>query len=245
MSEFHELENQFGLDSQEPILGGEPIKNEGFSFYEHIPGAYTGLVGDLHANYVNKDKKKCQKDDPGAQLSSVYVRFLILQDPELKLINEQYKFISDVNDVGRFFYNQFLTLDPKRQWQNVQILNDFTCNENQAMNVIKGDKGSEDIYLNNIRFFKGVPITFEIETSEKGSRYIKKDSLKVLDHSLTPQKYKQREILVNSLNQQIEEVIEENRKKREANKPQAGDNPNSTESEAQNPNDFLRDFTGG
>jgi hypothetical protein len=232
-SNFAELAGQFGVDTGD-IGITKPLQNKS-AYYEYALGSYQGLLSKLTEAYINKEKKKCKKGDPGATLSHGTLRIIIFKDPEKVLIGSDLALPEE--PYGRLVFSQYIPLDENRQWQNVRLLSDLTYNGLPQADIIQGKKGQEEVHLANLVFFAGAPIKFDIVNSEKNpdSRFIA--NLELLDHAtLTKETLDKRKQIVGTLETSLQAYLErlkkENAKKSDEPAP----------SDADNPEEFIPDF---
>lgn len=242
MSDVKNLAAQFGVELPDTGVP-EKIKNEGGGgFYEHKVGKYQALIGDFKVQFVNKEGEKCERGTPGSKPAYGMLRFLIIRDPDGQIFGSSFKIPENV-PYGRMVYNQYIPLEAGSQWQNVGLFSDFTVNDNPQLNIIQGEKNNEDVYLNNLVLFYGAPVQFELEQGKK-SRYIARNSLVLLDHTLTKELIQKRKVLMDSILSKVDQVAEKERAERESKKKEnkTDEGRSAAVSDAEDPDDFLGDF---
>jgi len=241
MDDFQKLANEFGLQTEDLGLSTEPLKNLGGGYYEHLLGDYIGLVGRLKIQFVDREGKKAEKGTAGAVAGYGGLQLLIMKNPEVTLIDNTFKLPTDT-EYSKFIFNQYVTLEADRQWQNVQRLSDFVFNDHPELAVISGKRNEEEINLTNLQFYYGYPVKFTLEEGKKkGGRYISKGSLELLDHEITKEKIATRKTVTNSLYSQLDALLEIAKAKRDTEKAEGG-GTDATPSSAESPDSFLPDF---
>lgn len=241
MSDFNSILNQFGLQ-EEAIPVSEPLKNTGGSYYEHKAGNYTALIGRLEASYKDREGKKCAADVAGATVSHFNLKLFIVSDPDGQLIQKGYTYPENL-EIGRMTYNVFVTLDAGKQWQNVGLFKNLCFDGFPASAIIQGEKGDESIFLKNFQLFLGAPIGFTIEAGTKeGSRFIKKDSIQMMDKAITKEKILGRKQVIEKLYADYDAKIAKLRAERAAKKNEKSENPIV---KTEDPSDFAGDYDFG
>lgn len=236
--DFNSLLQQYGIKKDEAL--GEPLANQGSSYYEHLIGDYKAMIGKTEVIYLDKDKKKCDASKPGAVKAYANLKFLLVADPERQLLQRDYTY-NDTEEFGRLFYNQYINFDPTRQWQNIALFKNFVLDGNPESAIIQGEKGSELVHLSLLPLYVGAPVSFTLEAGTKeGSRYIKKDSLVLLDSSLVKEKIVGRGQIVEKIYAALDARLKKIQAERA--KKTGSPNENAPVSEAESADSFIPDF---
>jgi hypothetical protein len=237
MSDFNDLLKAYGVEGEATAPG--QLKNKG-GYYKHSAGKKKGLVGKMAVTYVDAEGKKTKPDTAGAKAAYANLKLVVIEDSGETIINKDYTLKEDIQ-YGRYVYNIFIPFASDKQWQNVQTFSDFNINGQPKASVIQGEKGKEDIYLNNLFLYYGTPVEWELEEyrkkdSKKDSEpliIMKKDSLLLLDHGITPEVYKSRKTLMDKIMSLLEAKL--------AAEKDADDVSVETV-EVDNPDEFLKGF---
>jgi hypothetical protein len=225
MTDINDVMKEFGIESDVP-----KIKNTGSSFHVFEPGEYIGLVGKFNIQYIDAEKKKCEKDKPGAKPGYGMLDILVVKDPnDTVLINKDYSINQEV-DYGAHIFKQYITLDSDKQWVNKQMFESFYIDD-APIKVVIEDGGEYEIALGSLPAFVGMPCTFSItEGKKKNSRFLGELELKI--HTLTKELLAQRKKAVEKL---YEAIL--------AKKPVKADKEEEVE-DVTDPEDLLSQFEG-
>ncbi len=203
MPDINALMNEVGIEDLG--LNQKGIENTGTAFYEHLVGDYQAIVGKLNVKIVDKEGKECEKGTPGQKIKSVTLKLMVTKDPEMQLVDREMNFPDKV-PYGRLIFTQYVTIDPNKQWQNIGLFSDFTSNGLPEASVVQGEKNSEQIFPHNLQYFFGCPCEFTVTTGTKNpaSRFIGKETLKLMDHVLiTTDLLKKRKAVANALDAKL------------------------------------------
>ncbi len=240
MSDSTNILSSLGLEVDDSLT----VENKSMSMHEHKPGDYLAFIGNFEKRYYDVEKKRCEADTPGARLTSMQGKFIIIKDPDGQIMDASYQIKDDI-EYGRYSYNIYVTLDADKQWQNVNIFQDFTIDGTDSAAVVQGEAKSEVVHLNNLAIYVGIPVTFTLEsyTSKAGkeSIIIKKGSVELRDHTINKETYAKRKALVDSLTAQLKARADKMKAERAAEKAQAGDTSAST---ADTEGSFMGEFGG-
>jgi hypothetical protein len=171
--DMNKMMEEYGITSDAP-----KIKNTGTVFHVFEVGGYTALVGKFKLTYVNAEKKKCEKDEPGAKAAYGMLDLIIAKTPdETVIIDKNYQINTEV-DYGVHIFRQYVSLDSDKQYFNKLLFTTFTI-ENTPIAVIEEDNGEFITRLGSLPAFIGIPCTFDIiEGKKKGARFLENLTLK-------------------------------------------------------------------
>lgn len=235
VNDVNKLAEQYGVEGIDESL---TTKNEGSPFYTHQVGQYQAVVGQFEVIYFNKEDEKCSKDTPGARPAYGLLRFIIFQDPEKRLIDEQFKLENE--RYIRFVYTQYVPLEKDKQWQNARFFAEFTFSNVPKLNVVQGERNKENIFLSHLNAYYGIPVKFELKAGKKKpetSRFIDSPQLTILDHELSKEKMEKRKKTMGALESKLEE-----KKYSEQKKSQDEDPSNDQDKQPEEPDALLDDF---
>lgn len=233
MSDFNELAGRFGVDTEGVSGITKPLHNKSV-YYNYVLGDYQGLLSKFSIQYLDKEKKKCKPDTPGAYVGYGTLRIIIFKDPEGQLIGNDLA-LPETEPYGRLVFTQYIPVEEIHQWRNVRLLSDLTYNNLPDASIIQGKKSQEEVHLANLTFFLGSPVKFSISNTDKNEDARFLTDLELLDHAtLTKETLDKRKQIIGTLEASLNAYLE--RLKKESKKDE-----NVPESDAENPDDFMPD----
>lgn len=212
--DFMQLAQDFGISVEGMNLPGAVENTGSTSFlYQHKVGEYVGLIGRILTKYKDRDQKPCEATVAGATISHAIQQILIVKD-EKQIILSDFSLLPDT-EYGRFVYNQYITRDSDRQWQNARFYEKIAYT-NAPILIVTGDikKGDFIVNLNNAVFFYGAPVKFKLKETTKGSIYV--DSIELIDTVIDKAKMTNRKNVMDALYKKLEDKLDAEKKEREA-----------------------------
>jgi len=242
-----DLAKMMDLDVPQETLQDEGIKNTGFTFYQHKPGSYVGLLGMLgDAVYVKEDedgkKKKFDSPEEGAIKSYSMLPIMLVEDPDGKLITDAFEHVEGVT-YGRAVWQQYVSLLGDKQYGNKRLFGSLKYDNLPALEIVQGTDNDYSVKLELLKhFYFGAPVTFSLDKTakSKGVR-ITENSLVLRNPVLTKEAIAKRKTVAGALWQKIQDIKiaeEEVRKAKKAD--QSGESMAPTE-ETESTDSMLKD----
>lgn len=188
------------------------VKSEGFEYYRHPVGIYTGLFGKLTAKYKDLNGDKCEPTTPGSYISHFIAQILITKflgtssAPENKSIiapNSKGEFsLPSVNQAGELYYPLLISYDAKNQWKVHRLFEKFLI-PGTEFRIVKQNPSKPTEKITDFRAFPafyGCPVKFIIEAGKKtGSPYCSNIELGDLSQRVGPEEMNKLELMIDKL----------------------------------------------
>lgn len=222
MSQFDEvLGSEYDLEIKK--VEGKP------GFYQHAVGEYKGMLSFPTQRFVDANNDTCAKDKPGAKVANLQLPIFILQSPDGHGFTGGAEFtIPKDATYGSLVFQQYINLDPDKQFGNKILFEEFELNSDPETKVITPKdptkpKGAYNVNFDRLKYFAGAPVSFVLNDTLKDgkkSKGIFMTDLKLLNKTITPEFYKNRVTQVKAILSSLEEL-----KRKEENSSGADQTP--------------------
>lgn len=241
-----DLAKMMDLDVPQETLEDEGIKNTGFTFYQHKPGNYVGLLGMLgDAVFVKEGedgkKQKFSEPEAGAIKSYSMLPIMLVEDPEGKLINDAFEHIEGMT-YGRAIWQQYVSLLGDKQYGNKRLFGSLKYDNLPALEIVQGGDNDYSVKLELLKhFYFGAPVTFTLDKTTKSKGvWIVEDSLVLRNPVLTKEAIAKRKTVAGALWKKIQDIKTMEEEARKAAKgDQTADSMAPTE-DAESPDSMLK-----
>lgn len=187
------MDDVFNAGYEIPAELGE-VKDDSFKYYRHADGVYTGYIGRLNLRYKDSEDKKCEPDFPGAKLTGTtlvlwIVGYLGTPDKPVteKVLGKDLIVPQDgVMESSATYFPLTVPIQPKEQWKNIRMFEDFTIPNHDSLRIIKVNPDKPTEKFTNFKSFPhyfGAPVSFVVgthKTKAGDKEYTIVDSIKLM-----------------------------------------------------------------
>jgi len=221
-----DVAKSMGIDLPADILQDEGIVNTGFTFFQHKPGNYVGLIGMLGdpiwVKEVEGKKKKFTEPEAGAIKSYCMLPIMLIEDPEGKLVDDTFTPLPDI-PYGRIVWQQYISLLGEKQFGNKRLFSQLRYQNLPQLDIVQGNDSDYSIKLELLKhFYFGAPVTFTLDkaAASKGV-WIVEDTLQLRKPELTKEAIEKRKVVGSSLWTKIQGLKEAEDAERKAKKAES------------------------
>ena len=202
MSEEFDLLGKGWEDVPDQVEADAPL------YYKVPAGIYVVAFGRLTPKYQDINKKACEPGTPGSIFTHATVPLWLIEShgtaekPLNETILGSKLVIPEGKKTMELYYNLFLSWDKKDQWRNIKMFDDFQIKGNpNAKMVINNPNGQGKVVrLKSLSYYYGRLAQISLMWSEKEFVFIdtKNSSIKLLDHSISPEAMVEFESKINA-----------------------------------------------
>lgn len=235
MSDYQNILNQYGLDSEE--VENIEISATDTSYQFQVGDDYVFIIGNVHYYYKNADDKKCKKNDPGAKLAFAMLDFLTISKGKDVFVDDHLQFNKDLPPTA-FKFGVFLPLEADKQYQNKRTFESFYIDEKPELAIVKEDGRDYTINFSFLPLYRGCPVKASVKKGDKEKSRPYLTNIEITDHTIDKTKLANRKIVVDKLYEQLNTLWDAVKKNKKA------DNEEIVTEADINPDDILNQYVG-
>ena len=158
----------------------QPIKSEGFEYYQHPVGIYIGLFGKPILKYKDINGKACDSTTEGRKLDHINIPQWILKylgaestpvdKPVLSIGADMIHIPAGIAQTAELYFNFMISTDPKWQWSIQQKLESFAIPGHDELRLVTVNPNKMTEKYTNLRalpYYYGAPIQFTLSDIKK------------------------------------------------------------------------------